>query len=415
MFDIIAGYEDVKNELSLILGWYEDSEQADKAKLPRGILLTGHPGTGKTLFLKSIKDEVMLPVLYFEEQKDEDPEDTLRALFEKAASYEQGVVVIIDEVDRLIEDDRAFKRVLKEMMDGIVEFKRILVIASAESTYSFDDALLRPGRFDRIIKLRYPDPEDRKEIFKQYLGKHGKELNDADLSYLVLGPANSVTCAEIAAVVEDACLRNGKGTLSVRQIEDSVSIVSDQVLPSGKSQEQPMQICVHEIGHAVMIDHYRSLFNLQRVSVEKAAGDHEGVCHYSLRGQEINSAESMLAKIDIELAGYYANLILTGEICCGSFSDLKKARYNARMLINSLGYAGAAHVLREYDKYCRNESWITCFFNERRATRIIRRSGRRVKRVIRSHKEQIMQLAKKLQENGYLYGTEVREVMAESA
>lgn len=410
MFEKIAGYDPLKKELSTILGWYTDKTLPENTKLPRGVLLYGEPGTGKTLFLRSIQEAAPLPVYSFEDTGEDNIIADLQTLFEKAIKEPDGAIVIIDELDSLIRDAYRLQRSLKEWMDGLVTHNRILVLASANSTDRMDEALFRPGRFDRKICMGSSSKADRRTIISYYLLQHGQSLPDEELDYLS-SLMSSCQPADIVAVIEDAYLRNSGQPITCESLETSHRLIHYEEYLSTENAEKRTQIlCVHEIGHAVMTDHYRSHFSVHLVSVASMV-DRSGTCYYSPSENPLHTLDHIVERIEIMLAGRLATKVILGVNDAGSARDLLNARFEARRLVNSYGYCGINHVLREYGKFERNESWLTCFFNERKATRILRQCEKHAKRIIKENKAKILQLAAELQQNGYLRGKRIREVM----
>lgn len=410
MFEKIAGYESLKQELATILGWYADPNLPQKAKLPRGVVLVGAPGTGKTLFLRSIHEISTLPVYIFEDNGKDDVIQQLQELFEKATEEPGGAIVVLDELDGLLHENYRLQRNLKEWMDGLVSHERVLVIASANSLGGIDDALLRPGRFDRVIRMSRPSKEERSQIIAFYLNAHNQTFSKEEMDYFC-DLMSDCPPADIAAIIEDAWLRSKGQALTTEQIEFSHQLIHYQDLPEEKdSTERKKIICVHEIGHAVLIDRYRSDYSLHLISANSNCG-RGGTCYIASADTAQHTLDYFTERVEIALGGYLATKIILGALDGGSAQDLLEARFNARRLVNTFGYCGAKHVLREYSRNERNESWVTCFFNERRATKILRRCEKRAAKYIKQNREKILQLAAELQQSGYLRARRVREVM----
>ena len=410
MFEKIAGYESLKKELATILGWYADPNLPKNAKLPRGVVLVGAPGTGKTLFLRSIHEVSTLPVYVFEDSGTEDVIPQLQSLFEKAAKEPRGAIVVLDELDGLLHENYRLQTDLKEWMDGLVLHERVLVIASANTLGGIDDALLRPGRFDRVIRMNRPSKEERNKILTFYLSAHNKTFSKEEMDYFC-DLMSTCTPADIAAIIEDAWLRSNGQALTAEQIELSHQLIHYQQLPSETdSTGYKKLVCVHEIGHAVLIDRYRSDYSLHLISVN-SDGDNGGACYIASAETAQYTLDYYTERVEIALGGYLATKIILGALDSGSAEDLTEARFNVRRLVNTFGYCGAKHVLRQYNRNERNESWLTCFFNERRATRILRRCEKHAAKYIKQNREKILQLAAELQKNGYLRARRIREIM----
>ena len=411
MFEKVAGNEGLKKELSTILGWYADQTLPKGTKLPRGVLLVGRPGSGKTLFLRAIQEKSPLPVYSYEDSGEKDVVAELQEVFEKAAKEPNGAIVMLDELDELLDENHRLERSLKEWMDGLILNERILVVASANNLSKIDCALLRPGRFDRVIRMKRPSKKENRKIISYYLKAHNQSISEERLDFYSDLMANC-SPADIAAIIEDACLRNQNKPIIDEMIERSYQVVYCEEIPEEDDLPERVQIvCIHEAGHAIMVDRYRSDFSMQFLSVTSTS-NREGTCYYTPIEKAQYTLEHDRKQIEIMIGGYLATKILLGIQDNGSAKDLVTARYRARCLVNSNGYHGIRHVLRQYNKNERNESWLTCFFNERRATKVLRQCERNVERYIKQNREKILQLASELQETGILRGKRIREVMA---
>lgn len=413
MFDGIIGYRPVKRELSTIIGWYTDPGIDPSLRLPRGILLVGDPGMGKTLFMRAIREAAPLPVYpYTDDGEEGHAAAALFRLYETAAQEANGAIILIDELDALLEKDKKVIRILKERMDGLEPQKRVLFIATANRPFKDNDPLARPGRFDRTIWLLDAGIRDRRDILLYYLKKHGQSLPQGDLDPFV-ERIQFCSNAQIAAIVTDACLRRGGAPVDLKMLERSYDTIYFSQLPDGAADETPsLSDCVHEIGHAVLIHHYRAHYTLCNISMARQYGQY-GACYCKVNNPD-NVMDVTLEEIEIGLGGYLAKKILLGLRDSGAVSDLLNARLSARCLVNTYGFFGADKVLREYDTDCRNESWISCRRNERLATKIVRRCERRAARIIRQNRDVILRLAKELQQGGYLNGERVAEVLSGS-
>ena len=414
MFEKVAGYEIIKKEISTILGWYADESIDASVRLPRGVLLAGHPGIGKTLLMRSVKEEAPLPVYYYENQDPEDIVNDFCRLYKKVSEEAKSAVILIDELDELIEEDRSLGRYLKEAMDGLEPQNRIFFMATANDMTRLNiSGLLRSGRFDRTVTMQLPTKEDRQKIFARYLTARGLHFDEEEVRFFA-AQTSSCSGADIVAIVEDACLRGGNAVTS-EAIEQSIALVRDGELPAADTQKTPaLSVCVHEIGHAVLVDRYRSTFDLNRITVTPSAS-YLGACIYTPDEDDNKSTEDLLHKIEIGLGGTVAARLLLGVKEFGAGQDLVRSRYEARRLVNSCGHCGIKRTLRAYHTEERNESWLTCFINERLATKILRQCERRARRYIKAHRRQILQLAEELRQKSCLPGRRVREVMSGEA
>ena len=414
MFEKIIGYESIKQELSTIIHWYTEPDLDPAIRLPRGVLLVGAPGLGKTLFMRAVTDASPLPVHSFVHNGERDVTPELIKLFEDASAEPNGAIVLIDEFDTLIDRHSRAERCLKELMDGLTPQNRVLFIASANEFLRRSNPLARPGRFDRVIRFMRPDEQERSDILSYYLNLHGRTLQDGELGYLS-ELTDGCSNADLAAIVTDTCLRNRGKEITADMLERSHALICFDELPEAEPTDAfPWIPCVHEIGHALLMDCYREHYHLHRIVMSKK-GERRGACYCTADSKMGMTQEMQAENIDIDLGGFLATKILLGVKDSGSAHDLQNARFEARRLVNSFGFNGADKVLREYSTGERNESWLTCLRNERLATKIIRQCERRTSRIIRKNRDVILRLAKELQQNGFLSGKHVHEILAETS
>lgn len=411
-FEHIAGYGNIKKELSTIIGWYQEKHADRTLRLPRGVLLEGAPGHGKTLFLRAVKEEAPLPVFVYSEKPNEEPQDALKALFEEAAKERDGAIILLDELDHLLDQGSRVKRCLMEQMDGLTDTGGVLVLAAANDAPHMYDPLMRPGRFDRKIDVDGPCEADREKILRFYLSGHAYSLNEDEFSRLLRLTA-ACSCAEITALVEDARLRAGEAPLTFERLENSFQIVVAHELPEEKTEpaETPdFMTCVHEAAHAVVIDSFRKDLELQHVSVLRK-DLREGLCLCVPRDDSDRSQNRVLQKIDISLAGYLAVKLFLKVNDVGVSSDLGRAKAEAVFLVGSLGYCGVDKTRQKERGSNKGDSWPTCFAGERRAARILRRRVRVVKRFLKANRQTVLALAERLQKDHVLTGRQVREII----
>lgn len=278
MFEKIIGYESIKQELSTIIHWYTEPDLDPAIRLPRGVLLVGAPGLGKTLFMRAVTDDSPLPVHSFVHNGERDVTPELIKLFEDASAEPNGAIVLIDEFDTLIDRHSRAERCLKELMDGLTPQNRVLFIASANEFLRRSNPLARPGRFDRVIRFMHPDEQERSDILSYYLNLHGRPLQDEELGYLS-ELTDGCSNADLAAIVTDTCLRNRGKVITADMLERSHALICFDELPEAEPTDAfPWIPCVHEIGHALLMDCYREHYHLHRIVMNKK-GERRGACY----------------------------------------------------------------------------------------------------------------------------------------
>ena len=223
-FKNVYGYQEVKNELNLIKSWYEDESIISNPKitLPKGVLFSGSPGNGKTLFVREFISNFNVPK-YIIEGRNENTALEIKRVFEKAKK-EKFAIVVIDELELLIPEDSKEQRILQQELDGVVQKGSILVLATANKINKIGTPLLRPGRFDKKIIIDKPDRESRKEIFKNMLINLGIDVSHINFDH-VAKHCRQISGATIKAICNDVYLRCKDSVVSEEEIEHSYAFV----------------------------------------------------------------------------------------------------------------------------------------------------------------------------------------------
>lgn len=274
IFKDIYGYQDIKDELLAIKSHYEDEEllQNKDITLPRGILLHGDPGCGKTMFVKAFANSFDCPKYFIDGSvKHKNLVQEIKEVFEKARQ-DKFSLVIIDELDLLLQDKKDVIRQLQMDMDGFNDNSRVLVIATAQSYQEIPDPLLRRGRFGRRIDIYRPSERNMNYLYSNFLSKYKFTLDKYDLVRLCkITPY--CNCADIKTIVDEAYVYS-KGHLSFDELEQSMN----RVLSNGYSFKPykgtlSWVSCIHEAGHIVMTKRFKDTFQFYSVyfkSITKA-------------------------------------------------------------------------------------------------------------------------------------------------
>jgi cell division protease FtsH len=357
-FADVAGCDEAKVELAEVVEFLKEPEKFASlgARIPKGVLMVGHPGTGKTLMAKAVAGEAGVP--FFTISGSEFVEmfvgvgaSRVRDLFEQA-KRNSPCIVFIDEIDAVgrhrgsglggshDEREQTLNQILVEM-DGFDTDTNVIIIAATNRPDILDPALLRPGRFDRRVVLDKPDVRGRRAIFDIHV--KGKPLaNDIDLDILARATPGFVG-ADIENVVNEAAIlaaRRNKRTVGMSEFEEAVERVA-MGGPERKSRvmsdSQKRLTAYHEAGHAVVAKVLDSENTLQKVTIiprGQAAG-------YAWQVPEeektLYSKEDFMARIAVALGGRIAEEIVFHDISSGASSDLEQVTRIARGMVTRYG------------------------------------------------------------------------------
>lgn len=408
LFKSIAGYEPVKEELLRIREWVSDKYNIENPdiKLPKGILFYGEPGNGKTLFMKEYSESFNVPVINIQGNQD-NISDEIHQAFVTSKQYEFSII-LIDEIDLLIRRSD-IERTLQAELDGIDSNGNVLVLASTNSLHDLADALIRAGRFDRVIEIKNPNRESRKELLLHYLKKLRIE-STVDTDYLSR-VFHGVSCADIAVIINDAYLRFGNKP-TTESIEESFYRLGDigcaycGVFNPDKAN---LETAYHEVAHAMLIYKYKEYYRFYKAFFSKETSG--GLTRFFPIDEDKETSESHFQRIDIELAGYVMTKLKFHRLDDGTISDLQDCRSYAVLLVNKLGYKGPQFVLPYYSNGQRMESSIRKRGNERAIERIIKKRLKVVKRYLKKHIAEADALAAIMMKKGYIDYSDLTIVM----
>ena len=377
-FSDVAGCDESKFELMEVVDFLKNKEKYDKAgaKIPKGVLLEGPPGTGKTLLARAVAGEAGVPFLSvsgseFIEVFVGVGASRVRSLFEKA-KQKQPCVVFIDEIDAIgrkrgagiaggnDEREQTLNQILTNM-DGFSSSEGIVVIAATNRIDILDQALTRPGRFDRKVAVGLPDMEGRKEIMKVHFGNKNVE-SDVDYNEIAtLTPGFSG--ADIANLANEAAIfsvRVDSEKITRTNILDAYEKITIGLVSKTQTADKYVIELVsnHEIGHALMVAKFKDLFDLRKVTINE---NKSGAGGYTLftpkdRFQKYPTKKFMLANLIVALGGRAAEVFLYRkqsksqddenifgcftdlEVTTGASNDLKQASNIARKYITEYGF-----------------------------------------------------------------------------
>lgn len=352
----VAGYEEVKEELGEIIDFLKNPDDYHKmgAKIPKGVIFMGPPGTGKTMFAKAVAGDANVKFIYtsgseFVEKYVGVGASRVRDIFSEAKKDNAPCIIFIDEIDAIggkrnaagtdIEKDKTLNQLLVEM-DGFEETNNVVVIAATNRIDMLDEALLRPGRFDRHIQIGLPTEKERLEILKvQSLNKKlSKNFDFASLAR----KTSYFSGAQLAAVLNEAALlavRNHASHISNELAEESI----DRVLmgPSKKSREyierERKIVAYHEAGHAVVGLALENAMQVEKITIIPR-GNAGGYNLFSQKEETFfQTKNEIIAEITSLLGGRAAEELFFDDVTSGASGDLKKATELAKRYVCDFG------------------------------------------------------------------------------
>lgn len=401
VFKQVIGHESQKKELLAILDWFKRSKELKEKgiSIPRGVLLFGEPGNGKSLLIKCVIECCEAPVLIFRGNNENIPGGIIET-FNKAKELGHALIVI-DEIDLLINKDARAIRALQECLDGVESNDDVLVLTATNDIEMIPAPLLRSGRLEKIMKIPFPTGKEAVDIFKKYFKNLNLKMpDDIDEDELALS-LSSTSCVDIKAIVNDIALRNNNEDITEEIIDESIYNITKRVKDSSK--EGNIQVAIHEAGHAIVARAYKSFFIVNKLSISGAGGSfvskeiEEGFWNY----------EKSIAYIKICMGGILAEKILCRMGSIGCLTDLESARRMAYNLYNVSGYSSCWETLPEVSSDSRTETSIKRRRMERKIEKLLRKCENETKRYIQKHKKEIHSLGKLLFEKKNLKSKEI--------
>lgn len=440
-FADVAGEDEAKESLMEIVDFLHNPQKYRDmgAKLPKGALLVGPPGTGKTLLAKAVAGEAAVPFFSisgsdFVEMFVGVGASRVRDLF-KRANDAAPCIIFIDEIDAIgkqrdnhssnDEREQTLNQLLSEM-DGFDPGKGIIVLGATNRPEILDQALLRPGRFDRRITVENPDIKGREEILKV----HAKEVpldETVDLHEIALATAG-VAGADLANMVNEAAiLAASKGNKTVSQ---SDLLASVELVLVGKekkerllSEKEKKIVAYHEIGHAVVAAVQKNTEPVQKITIiPRTMGALGYVMQVPEQEKYLSTKEELQEKIITALGGRAAEEIFFETITTGAANDIEQATNMARQMITRFGMSekfGLAGFATMQNQYLGNQMQLTCADEtaaaiDQEIIKELRQAYEKAKAILKQRQTQVQALAEFLIEHETITGKEFMKIFLET-
>ena len=441
-FSDVAGEDEAKESLSEVVDYLHNPDKYTEAgaSMPKGILLVGPPGTGKTMLAKAVAGEANVP--FFSISGSEFVEmfvgmgaSKVRDLF-RQAKEKAPCIVFIDEIDAIgqkrssgsgyggnDEREQTLNQLLTEM-DGFEENTGVIILAATNRPESLDPALTRPGRFDRRVPVELPDLAGREAILKVH-AKKIKAGDDVDF-HTIARMAAGASGAELANIINEAALRavrSGRVIVTEADLEESIEVViaGYQKKNAVLSDQEKKVVAYHEIGHALVAALQSHSAPVQKITIIPRTS---GALGYTMQvdtgDKNLLTKEELETKIATYTGGRAAEEVAFGEITTGASNDIEQATKLARAMITRYGMS------RDFDmvaletvqnQYLGADASLTCAPEtqrevDRKVVELVKSQHERAKQLLSDNREKLDQLAAYLYEKETITGEEFMNILA---
>lgn len=439
-FTDVAGEDEAKENLTEIVEYLHDPDKYKEigASMPKGILLVGPPGTGKTMLAKAVAGEANVP--FFSMSGSEFVEmfvgmgaSKVRDLF-KQAKEKAPCIVFIDEIDAIgkkrdgqisgnDEREQTLNQLLTEM-DGFEGNNGVIILAATNRPESLDPALLRPGRFDRRVPVELPDLKGREEILKVHARKI-KVADNVDFNKIAR-MASGASGAELANIVNEAALRavrDGRKFATQADLEESIEVViaGYQKKNAILTDKEKRIVAYHEIGHALVAAKQTNSAPVQKITIVPRTS---GALGYTMQVEEegnhyLMSKEEMENKIATLTGGRAAEEITFGSVTTGASNDIEQATKLARGMITRYGMSKDFDMVAMEtvtNQYLGGDSSLTCSMEtqtaiDREVVELVKKQHEKAGQILLENRAKLDELSQYLYEKETITGEEFMKIL----
>ena len=438
-FDDVAGEDEAKENLAEIVDYLHNPKKYTDAgaSMPKGLLLVGPPGTGKTMLAKAVAGESGVP--FFSISGSEFVEmfvgmgaSKVRDLF-KQAKEKAPCIVFIDEIDAIgkkrdgqvggnDEREQTLNQLLTEM-DGFEGNNGVIILAATNRPESLDPALTRPGRFDRRVPVELPDLKGREAILKVH-AKKIKPADDVDF-HTIARMASGASGAELANIVNEAALRavrQGRTIVHEADLEESVEVViaGYQKKNAVLSDQEKKVVAYHEIGHALVAALQSHSAPVQKITIIPRTS---GALGYTMQVEQgdkyLMTKEEIENKIATFTGGRAAEEVVFNQITTGASNDIEQATKLARAMITRYGMSEEFDMVAletVTNQYLGGDASLACSADtqkeiDRQVTELVKKQHQKAKKLLLDNREKLDELSNYLYEKETITGEEFMEIL----
>ena len=438
-FDDVAGEDEAKESLAEIVDYLHNPKKYTDvgASMPKGVLLVGPPGTGKTMLAKAVAGEANVP--FFSISGSEFVEmfvgmgaSKVRDLF-RQAKEKAPCIVFIDEIDAIgkkrdgqyggnDEREQTLNQLLTEM-DGFEGNNGVIILAATNRPESLDPALTRPGRFDRRVPVELPDLQGREAILKVH-AKKIKVADDVDF-HTIARMASGASGAELANIINEAALRavrSGRTVVSEADLEESIEVViaGYQKKNAVLSDQEKRVVAYHEIGHALVAAMQSHSAPVQKITIIPRTS---GALGYTMQVEEgdkyLMTKQEIENKIATFTGGRAAEEVVFREITTGASNDIEQATKLARAMTTRYGMSDEFDMVAMEtvnNQYLGGDTSLACSADtqkeiDRKVVELVKAQHEKAKKILQENREKLDVLAEYLYEKETITGGEFMKIL----